>query len=101
MHGFKRYNNGRFVDLDYPFVKVPNLGQFTNPTAINDNGVVVGSYNDDMSAPLVHGFIYHNGQWATLDVPNSLRTYPVGISNAGTIAILGGHWVFPVRQRQV
>jgi hypothetical protein len=47
--------------------------------------VVVGSYDDDLSAPIVHGFIYHSGQWATLDAPNSLRTYLVGISNTGVI----------------
>ena len=84
-HGFKRYSNGSFIDLDYPFVKVPDLGQATYPSGINDSGVVVGSYDDDLSAPVVHGFIYHNGQWATLDAPNSLRTYLVGISNAGVI----------------
>lgn len=87
LHGFKRYPNGRFVDLDFPFVRVPNLGQFMNPVAINDSGVVVGSYDEDMSAPIVHGFIYRNKQWAKLDVPNNIKTYPVGISNAGMILI--------------
>lgn len=84
-HGFKRYSDGRFVDLDFPFVKVPNLGQATTPAAINDSGVVVGSYSDDLSTPVAHGFIYHNGQWAQLDVPNAIQTFLVGISNSGVI----------------
>ncbi len=84
-HGFKRYSNGGFIKLDYPFTKIPGLGQATYPSAINDSGVVVGSYDEDTEGPEVHGFIYHNGQWATLDAPNALRTYLVGISNAGVI----------------
>jgi hypothetical protein len=84
-HGFKRFSSGGFVDLDFPFVRVPNLGQATTPAAINDSGVVVGSYSDDLSTPEAHGFIYHNGQWAQLDVPNAIQTYLVGISNAGVI----------------
>jgi hypothetical protein len=50
------------------------------PSSINDSGVVVGSYDDDLSAPIVHGFIYHNGQWETLAAPNSLRFHFAGIS---------------------
>jgi hypothetical protein len=84
-HGFKRYSDGRYVDLDYPFVKVPNVTQYTYPNGINDNGVVVGSYNKGGISE--HGFIYQNGRWATLDVPNSATTTAVGISNAGAIAI--------------
>ena len=84
-HGFKRYSDGRYVDLDYPFVKVPNVTQYTYPAAINDNGVVVGSYS--RGGTTEHGFIYHNGQWATLDVPNSATTTPAGITNGGAIAI--------------
>ena len=32
-----------------------------------------------------NGFIYHNGQWATLNYPNAVFTNLVGISNAGVI----------------
>ena len=84
-HGFKRYSDGRYVDLDYPFAKNANVPQYTYPNAINDNGWVVGAYS--AGGTTGHGFIYHNGQWATLDVPNSATTTPVGISNAGVIAI--------------
>jgi hypothetical protein len=48
---------------------------------------VVGSYF--VGPPGVqlpqNGFIYHNGQWATLNYPNALFTNLVGISNAGVI----------------
>ena len=84
-HGFKRFSNGGFIKLDYPFTKVPGLGQATYPSAINDSGVIVGSYDDAVEAPGVHGFIYRNAQWATLDAPKALNTYLVGISNAGVI----------------
>jgi hypothetical protein len=39
----------------------------------------VGSYGNQ------HGFIFHNGTWATLDYPNTSRTELLGISNAGVI----------------
>ena len=86
IRGFKRYSDGRFVDLDYPFDRVLG-GQMTAPVAINDNGVVVGGYSENINVleAIVHGFIYHNGQWATLDVSNTVSTTLVGISNAGAI----------------
>ncbi len=81
--GFKRYNNGGFAAINYPGA----LG--TSPSGINDSGTIVGSYF--LSSPLdpfysQHGFIYHNGQWATLDYPNSsVWTELNGISNTGVI----------------
>jgi hypothetical protein len=41
----------------------------------------VGFYTN----PDEHGFIYHNGQWATLDYPNTTGTELYGISNSGVI----------------
>jgi len=34
---------------------------------------------------LGHGFIFHNGQWATLDYPNAFDTQLIGITNAGKV----------------
>jgi hypothetical protein len=76
--GFKRYSNGSFIKLDYPGA------QATYPSAINDNGVVIGTYNN--FDYVTHGFIYGNGQWATLDPA------PTGISNAGVI--VGNNFIY-------
>jgi hypothetical protein len=81
--GFKRYSNGGFVGINYPGA----LG--TSPSGINDQGTIVGTYflsssNDPFYSQ--HGFIYHNGSWATLDYPDStLGTSLVGLSNDNVI----------------
>jgi len=79
--GFKRWSNGSFSKFRFPG------SNSTFPTGINDSGAVVGSYF--VGPPGVqlpqNGFIYHNGQWATLNYPNALFTNLVGISNAGVI----------------
>lgn len=77
-HGFKQFSNGSFMDLNYPGA------QRTTPMGINDSGMIVGSYVDVFGS---HGFIYHNGQWATLDNPSAPvgTTGLNGISNAGKI----------------
>jgi hypothetical protein len=82
-HGFKRYSNGRFLAIDYPGA----LG--TSSAAINDGGTIIGSYFlPSQQDPFYtqHGFIYGNGQWATLDYPDKkLWTSLEGVSNDGTI----------------
>jgi hypothetical protein len=75
-HGFKRYSNGSFVNLDYPGA------QNTLATGINDSGTVVGWTSDNIGAS---GFIYHNGQWAQLNYGNTHTTQVYGISNANVI----------------
>jgi hypothetical protein len=78
-HGFKRWKNGTTRTLDFPGA----LPGGTEPDGINDDGTVVGYYfAPDYS---VHGFIFHNDQWATLDYPNASDTVLVGITNAGKI----------------
>jgi hypothetical protein len=42
-----------------------------------------GSYFDRSFS--VHGFLYHNGKYARLDVPGSTETEALGISNAGDV----------------
>jgi len=54
---------------------------FTGPIGINDNGTVVGTYVKNLN----RGFIFHNGQWATLDYPHAVDTILVGIANDGKI----------------
>jgi hypothetical protein len=74
-HGFKRYSNGGFVNLNYPG------SQYTLPTGINDSGTVAGWFSDSIGE---HGFIYHNGQWAPFDF-GANTTQVFGISNANKI----------------
>lgn len=79
-HGFKRWSNGKAISLDYPGAAE------TDPVGINDNGAVVGFYSPVSPASQPHGFIYHNGQWATLDFPNTPQsTALVGITNGGVV----------------
>jgi hypothetical protein len=79
-HGFKRWSNGNGVTVDYPGAKA------TDPLSINDSGAIVGFYSHFSPPTQSHGFIYHNGQWATLDYPNTPQyTSLIGISNAGVI----------------
>jgi len=78
-HGFKRFKNGTTHTLDFP----GSLPAGTIPAGINDEGTVVGFYFG--SDRLTHGFIFHNGQWATLDYPLASATFLVGITNAGKI----------------
>lgn len=78
-HGFKRWKNGTTYTLDFPGAKAGS----TEPDGINDNGTVVGSYFTPDKA--VHGFIFHKGQWATLDYPHAVGTVLVGITNTGKI----------------
>ena len=77
-HGFKRYSDGNVIHLTYPGA------QGTRAYAINDSGVIVGFYNGTDSAE--HGFIYKNGQWATLQFPNATQSTELyGISNSNVI----------------
>ena len=79
-HGFKRWKNGTTRTLDFPGA----LPGSTFPLGINDLGTVVGSYFIAADHSF-HGFIFHNGQWATLDYPHASYTDLVGITNSGKI----------------
>ena len=84
INGFKRWSNGNALTLRYP-----GWGEHTStfPTSINDSGTVVGSFFTGPSGVQLpqNGFMYQNGNWATLNYPNSENTDLVGISNAGVI----------------
>ena len=67
------------ITLDFP----GEVRGTTKPAGINDLGAVVGTYRDTNGH--LHGFIFHNGQWATLDYPHAVDTELVGITNAGKI----------------
>jgi hypothetical protein len=75
-HGFKRFSNGSFVNLNYPG------SQYTLATGINDSGTIVGFYADSVG---IHGFIYSGGKWAPLNFDTTNTTQVFGISNANKI----------------
>lgn len=76
-HGFRRYSNGSFGNLDYPG------GQFTQPNGINNTGMIAGSFADSVGE---HGFVFYNGSWAKVDYPGSTgTTQALGISDAGVV----------------
>ena len=75
-HGFKRYSNGSFLNLNYPGA------QYTLATGINDSGTVAGFYADNVG---VHAFIYGNGKWAPVNFGTTNTTQVFGISNANKV----------------
>ena len=86
-HGFIRHR-GEFSKLDEP-----NAAFGTKALAINNSGVIVGSYDD------AHGYIYRNGAFRTYDAPQlpgeTPNTQLNGISNLGWVAgqvFTGGIW---------
>ena len=81
MHGFRRYSNGQANALNFPGAAE------TVANGINDNGTVVGYYSKALPPhEWKHGFIYHNGQWASLSFPSSqVQTTLQGISNSNLI----------------
>jgi len=66
----------------YLEIRVPGSTE-TDPFAINDRGDIVGSYSD--AAGQVHGFLYRNRKFFTIDVPGSSTTVAVDINRDGTI----------------
>jgi len=59
-----------------------HIQSITKAFGINDAGVVVGTYSDP------HGFLYHNGQTLSFDVPGSngkVGTQGFGINNRGIV----------------
>lgn len=87
-HIFKRRSDGSFL-------AVPNFpgATQTNPTAFNDNGVVVGNYtNPGDCCGTSHGFIYRNGSFAPLNYRKMVNsnTELMGISNNSVI--VGDHF---------
>jgi len=81
-HGFL-LKDDVLTTIDVPFAG--SVG--TQLNAINNSGVMVGTWVDSVFT--VHGFVYQNGDFAHLDYPGALDTYPTGISARGEIV---GNW---------
>jgi probable HAF family extracellular repeat protein len=70
----------------------PPGSTYTHAQHINDNGQIVGSYQD--SNHTGHGFLYNNGKYSTIDLPGSVGTDATDINSlgqvVGTYEIAGG-----------
>ena len=75
VHGFV-YHNGTYTSVDYP-----GSSGGTLLFGMNDNGQIVGEWNDEV------GFIYNmNTQtFTTISYPKANPTYPYAINNAGVV----------------
>jgi probable HAF family extracellular repeat protein len=75
------YDSHSFVDQGGVITTDPFGGR--SVAGINDFGVVDGTYTD--SAGSVHGFVYSNGVYTTIDVPGASDTHLLGINDAGEL----------------
>jgi probable HAF family extracellular repeat protein len=71
------------IGAQYNFtdVKVPGA-RFTIAHGINDLGDVVGHFSLDDFSP-IQGFIYSDGQYFDIDIPDAFAVVPFGISRSG------------------
>jgi probable HAF family extracellular repeat protein len=60
----------------------------TGPHGINDDGQVVGFYNDGANPNVVHGFLLDDGKFTTIDYPGATVTGFFGINERGDL--IGG-----------
>ena len=75
VHGFV-LQNGVFTTVDPP----GSVNGGTN--GINNNGVMVGGYND---GTFTHGYIYNGSNFTILNVPGSSAAYAGGNNDAGQV----------------
>jgi probable HAF family extracellular repeat protein len=71
------------VNVTFTTIDVPGAG-YTNVTAINTAGDMVGNYGQDVNLDS-HGFLYSNGTFTYFDYPMEVVTAPLGINDSGLI----------------
>ena len=83
---FPHTRKGRFIHIQVPGA------QITGALKINDRRQVVGLYIDadaqpgpdgTMLAGAIHGFLWHDGNFKTIDIPGAAATFLLGINNRG------------------
>jgi hypothetical protein len=75
--GFLRQPSGQFVGVIFPGAVI------TQVLAINDCGIVIGTYGDGSTA---HGFYGRPGNLHSFDLPGAIVTFAQGINNEGRIS---------------
>jgi hypothetical protein len=69
-------------------INVPG-SRVTVASKINDAGNIVGGYADSKLA--VHGFLFNNGQYTSIDFPGAIATEALGINNKSNFDIVGDY----------
>jgi probable HAF family extracellular repeat protein len=90
-HGYVRHVDGRIEAIDVPGAgSVPGLGEGTAPEGINNEGTIVGQYEDGNL--VTHAFVRKpDGGFITFDAPEPNQgTVAVDINSEGTIV---GFWI--------
>jgi hypothetical protein len=86
-YGFLRAPDGKYTTFQAPGADTtPGSFNGTSPSAINDLGVVTGSYGDAKS--FFHGFLRGpDGKYVTFDVPGAggYGTFPIAINLEATV----------------
>ncbi|HEY1838350.1 MAG TPA: hypothetical protein VGG36_11875 [Rhizomicrobium sp.] len=79
-YGFVRSAKGTFTKFS------AKASAPTYPEAVNNNGAIVGSYEDNVSSGISHGFVRAaNGTIALFDPPGSVFTTPMAINSHGAV----------------
>jgi probable HAF family extracellular repeat protein len=89
------YSNGVYTTtINVPGSGISGFSAYTLAYAINDSGVVVGTY---IASDRPYGFMYSDGNYTTLDYPGSQATSVNGINDLGEIvgsAYVNGYYGF-------
>lgn len=64
---------------------VPGAIDYTLPWGVNDNGLVVGSYEYCSQGCGFRGFVYKGGKYLSIDYPGATETFADGINNLGQV----------------
>jgi len=68
--------------LHYKFITIgPESSPYAVADGINNSGLVTGYYEDADS--VFHGFVWHDGQFKTVDYPGAAYTLLYGVNNPG------------------
>jgi probable HAF family extracellular repeat protein len=69
--------NGKAVNIQFPGAP------YTYAYGVNDNGIVVGSYNPASATD--YAFALLNGKYVSFQYPGAIGTYAYGINNSGQV----------------
>ena len=98
-HGFV-YSGGTFTTFNGPDTTdaVPSSinasgqvtgGYFVYPVRGSSSNPVIPRVGSVIPSPVIHGFVYSNGTFMTLDVPGAIDTQAISINDSGQVA---GHY---------
>jgi probable HAF family extracellular repeat protein len=73
----------RIPDGSFTFIDAPGATGTRAEGGINSRGDVVGDFTD--SAGAIHGFLLSGGTFATIDVPDAVNTFAIGLNDADVI----------------